>query len=327
MAGTFSDPGQMYSFSVDAGGYWEVYMVSECTEFTIGPFPTNGQTHSVLVEAQAQRSGFAQFSDQGAFGVEDEWVPIISVTNGTSQYEHSGLLGTLDVPLRPEPGDWANTNNFPDGTSSKGNVHQTRITVSYGARPYYWTVNGTRVDNPESDPRCSQFSKSVSLMGSNITSLKSAAETDFASAPIVPGYGTPYAYASITRDGTGPTGFNWSVSMSRSYGIWDTVYISTQVPHGTVIAFLRGQVSDTNSWSYDNNGDAGATANTYKQMPAGTEVSPGTAYKFTFGDESLPVPSWPETPTTSTTKTKGYVMRSRTCYIPWQFNYCTNKYW
>jgi hypothetical protein len=328
-AGTVSDPGQLYMLYMmeNAYGLWRIVdIVAERTKFTVGPFPTNGQTHSVLVEAQATRGGFEQFSSQGAVGAEDEWVPIISVTDSTSEYEQSGLLGTLDMPQRPD------TNSFPDVVGGRGNVHQTRITVSYGPRPYYWTINGVRVDNPTDDPRCTEFSKSVSLESNGvseaaITVLKSDAETAFASATIIPGEISPYAYASITRSGTEPVNLNWSVSLSRSYGIWETVYISTSIPHGTVEAYLRGKVSDTNSWTYDANEDAGETTDTYRKMPDGTEISPGTSYKFTFGNVDLPVPNWPDSPATNTTTTKGYVTRDRTVYIPWQFNYCTNKYW
>jgi hypothetical protein len=320
------------------GQYWWYCVIDTVkSSCSIGPFPTN-IPHGVIVEARAVKlsdGGTAltnEFAGNGAVGPENEWVKIIDKNNSYQETFTSIVFG-MDSPPPVAANPYAGSGSRPTYKGYQTEVrYRTWTNNGVDNSSGWWTLNGIVVTNPTSLPNCTEFSKSVSLCTNEVgesalATLKSDAETAFASAEIIPGNSSPHAYATIIRSGTAPTNFIFLVTISRSYSIRETVYIGTNVPHDTVEAYLRGQVSDINSWVYDANGDAGATTNTYKKMPDGTEVSPGTSYKFTFGDEDLPVPNWPDSPTTNTTATQGYVTRSRTCYIPWQFNYCTDKYW
>jgi hypothetical protein len=302
--------------------FWDFDVIAADGIYELGPFPTN-QAHSAIVKARS--IAFANgFTPNGAIGPENVWIEIINVTNSFNEWEYSASYGGNAFPV------WCGQPAEP-GTSGTGNVSQVTYETWYDDAPGHWEINGETVADPVLDSRCSEYSKTVTLSTNNVsegdlTALKSAAETAFSSATIVAGGNSPYAYASITRSGTAPTNLYWSVTLSRSYGVWQTAYISTNVPHGEVEAYLRGQTSNPN-WVYDANGDAGATTDTYKKMGVGTEAASGTSYKFTFGDDDLPVPNWPDTPTNNTTATKGYITRSRTCYIPWDFYYCDEKFW
>jgi len=182
---------------------------------------------------------------------------------------------------------------------------------------------------------CTGFCKSVSMSTNNtgvagLATLKASAVAAFATSEVVAAGNTPYASSSITRSGTAPTNLNWTVSLSRSYGVWQNMYdVSTNVSHERLQAFVRGKVSSS-AWVFDNQGDNITSTNNYTLSAESEEADVRTRYTIIVGSQSLPAPSsWPTTPTNSTTLTKGYATDAagRKVVIPWNFQYATNKFW
>jgi hypothetical protein len=164
-----------------------------------------------------------------------------------------------------------------------------------------------------------------------LDALKNLAEAAFTNVPVAESQ-TPYAYTQITRSGTEPTNLNWTVTLKRSYGIWKTGYVNTNVPHEKPQAYLRGRVSSAD-WTFDSQGDTVYATNSYTLTAESIEGDVPinyTNYTIIVGSESLPAPNdWPNTPTNNATCIKGYLTDStdRKVFIPWNFQYCTNKYW
>jgi len=185
-------------------------------------------------------------------------------------------------------------------------------------------------------PACSYtgFSRTATMSHNNtdaagLETLKADAEIAFITNALIADAQTPCAYAQVTRSGTAPTNLNWTVTLKRSYGIWTTGYVSTNVAHDKPQAYVRGRTSSA-LWTFDNQGDNINSTNGYTLLAESEEEDVRTNYTFIVGNASLPVPSvWPDTPTNNATWTKGYLTDAtdRKVVIPWHFLYCTNKYW
>jgi hypothetical protein len=181
---------------------------------------------------------------------------------------------------------------------------------------------------------CTGFSRTVSMSSNNtdtagLTDLKKRAIAAFTNAPVAEAQ-TPCAYTSITRSGTAPTNLNWTVTLKRSYGVWQTMYdVSTNVVHERPQAYVRGRVSSS-AWTFDNQGDNVNSTSSYTLSAQSQESDIRTRYTIIVGSANLPAPSsWPVTPSSNTTIWKGYLTDAtdRKVVIPWNFSYCTNKYW
>jgi hypothetical protein len=177
------------------------------------------------------------------------------------------------------------------------------------------------------------FSRTVSMSSNNtdaagLAALKTLAEAAFTNA-LVADTQTPYAYAQVARSGTAPTNLNWTVTLKRSYGIWKTGYVNTNVAHEKPQAYVRGRVSSA-LWAFDNQGDTVNSTSSYALSAESVEADVRTNYTIIVGSSALPSPTvWPDTPTNNATWTKGYLTDAtdRKVVIPWNFLYCTNKYW
>lgn len=177
------------------------------------------------------------------------------------------------------------------------------------------------------------FSRTVTLSRNNtdmagLAALKAEAEAAFSTNALVAEAQTPYAYAQITRDGTAPTNLYWKVTLKRSYGVWRTGYVNTNVLHERPQAYVRGRVSSA-LWTFANQGDTVNSTNSYTLTAESVESDARTNYTFIVGTESLPAPTdWPDTPTNNATWTKGYLTDAtdRKVVVKWNFIYCTNRY-
>lgn len=174
------------------------------------------------------------------------------------------------------------------------------------------------------------FSKTVSMSSNNtdlagLSALKSLAEATFATTAVAAAGSTPLAYASVARNGTAPNQLNWTVSLTRGYGVWKTGYVTTNVVHAQPQAYLRGRTSSTN-WVFNGQSDNISSTDAYTLAYYSQESSATNYYTFVIGDSGLSAPSWPAVPSVNGTYTKGYLTDAtdRKVVVPWNFTYCTN---
>ena len=228
---------------------------------------------------------------------------------------------------------WVASSNWPSEVVTVTNA------ATYGDYPWqiyaedlverYKVLNALKMTAPSFS--YSGFGKLITLTSNNtdltgLAQLKSDATTAWSSTNSVGANGTPYASSYIRWvNGAAPTNINWQVSLYRAYGRWSVPLINTSVTHSVLQGYVRAEpwiYNEISRLTYDPQGDSIYT-NKY------TLYLGDTGDAVTVCQASLPAPSWGIIPTNSGIfENKGY-QRSNYGYvvIPWNFRYCTNKYW
>jgi hypothetical protein len=179
------------------------------------------------------------------------------------------------------------------------------------------------------------YSKQVSVSlnsgdPSVIGQLMSDLEDAYDDADEVQYEGEPFAFSYISKWMDSSWSIHWDLTLARGYNISSAIIFDTNITHGTIQAYV---LSDTVSVPFsnpriteiifDSQGD-NITNNGYSAIS-----SIGDA--FVFGASCLSIPSWPEVPSENTHMVwKGYTVpvgNGLKFFIPWNFQYCANKYW